>query len=63
MEKRTGDYKNLPGVDNLLNTPEIKTLVAEHSAGLVKYAINQVLGFHRNQIAANGIAPLPGNHY
>ncbi|MCK5839202.1 MAG: L-seryl-tRNA(Sec) selenium transferase [Bacteroidales bacterium] len=57
MEKRTGDYKNLPGVDNLLNTPEIKTLVAENNSGLVKYAINQVLGFHRNQIAAKGIAP------
>ena len=57
MKQRTGDYKNLPGVDTLLNAPEIKTMVAKHGAGMVKYAINRILGLHRKQIAKNHVAP------
>ena len=39
--------KNLPGVDKLLNLPEIKALISEHNETLVKFAIRESLSHLR----------------
>ena len=46
----------LPGVDKLLNLPEIKAMIAEFNEPLVKYAIRESLNYFRNKaIKGNSI--------
>jgi len=43
MSDRMGVYKNLPGVDTLLASPELKPLLSEYGRELVTYAVRSAL--------------------
>jgi L-seryl-tRNA(Ser) seleniumtransferase len=49
--------KNLPGVDKLLNLPEIKAMISEYNETLVKFAIRNSLSFLRTQALKEKVVP------
>ena len=48
---------NLPSVDRLLNSPELRELAAEHGSGPVTRAVRDVLAAARAAILADGAVP------
>jgi L-seryl-tRNA(Ser) seleniumtransferase len=50
-------YRNIPGVDKLLVRDDIKEMIHQYNADLVKFAIRQILDSVRNEI--NSLKKLP----
>jgi L-seryl-tRNA(Ser) seleniumtransferase len=58
MNAGAKSFRDLPGVDTLLHSSEIKPLLERHSHELVVYAIHQVLNKCREQIEAGLPSPV-----
>ncbi|HOW24600.1 MAG TPA: L-seryl-tRNA(Sec) selenium transferase [Bacteroidales bacterium] len=57
MDRNTGSFKDLPGVDTLLGTEEIKLLLESHSRDLVVFAIQSTLEDFRSTLREGVAAP------
>ena len=51
MQEKQDIFKQIPGVDKLLNTSEIKDLIRKHNPDLVKFAIRETLNEIRQNIS------------
>lgn len=57
MGSHKEEFKNLPGVDKILNLSEIKTLINKFNKHLVTYAIRSAISDFRNNILSGYSAP------
>ena len=57
MKSNLVKFKNFPGVDKLLNIPEIKLLIKEFNKEIVTYSIRNVLNLIKDQIKENEDVP------
>ena len=55
------ELKKIPGVDKLLNNPEIKKLISETNIDFVKYAIRKVLVQIKDDAKAGKSIPDPSD--
>ncbi|MEA3444707.1 MAG: L-seryl-tRNA(Sec) selenium transferase, partial [Bacteroidota bacterium] len=51
------EIKNLPGVDKVLQLSEIKELIKQYNADLVKYSIRKIINTYRDEILAGKPSP------
>ncbi len=57
MDRNTGTYKDLPGVDTLLGTDEVKALLAAYPRELVLFSVQSSLESYRSRISEGETAP------
>jgi L-seryl-tRNA(Ser) seleniumtransferase len=57
MERNTGSFKDLPGVDTLLGTDEVKVLLESYPRELVLYTVQSSLEHFRSRIKEGEAAP------
>jgi L-seryl-tRNA(Ser) seleniumtransferase len=50
-------FKDIPGVDTLLNSPEIKSLSTSYPRQLIVYSIQSILDLYREQMISGAPAP------